>query len=129
MQKAIETANAPRPQGHYSQAVRVGHLLFVSGQLPFDQDANPVKGSIAEEASQALLNVRAIVQAAGGTITDIVQCIIYIADLSLWDEVNKVYGEFFAMAPVLPARAVVSVKELHYGARIEIQATAVLKGE
>ena len=126
MQEAIKTASAPEPRGHYSQAVKVGPWLFISGQLPVALDGNVVAGTIAEEAAQALENIRAIVEAADGTIADIVQCTIYISDIGHWPEVNGIYGAFFSEAPVLPARAVVPVKEMHYGAHIEIQAVAFL---
>jgi 2-iminobutanoate/2-iminopropanoate deaminase len=124
--EAIKTASAPQPRGHYSQAVRMGNFLFVSGQLPIDRSGNLIKGSLAEEAAQALENVRAIVKAAEGTIADIVQCTIYVSDIACWPVVDGIYGAFFADVPVLPARVVVAVKELHYGAHIEIQAIAVL---
>jgi 2-iminobutanoate/2-iminopropanoate deaminase len=126
MREAIKTTAAPQPSGHYSQAVRVGSLLFVSGQLPIDRHGNVVNGTVAQEATQALENIRAIVEAAEATIADIVQCTIYVSDISHWTEVNGIYGAFFAEVPVLPARAVVPVKELHYGAQIEIQAVAFL---
>jgi 2-iminobutanoate/2-iminopropanoate deaminase len=126
MHEAIETRNAPEPRGHYSQAVRMGSFLFVSGQLPLVRDGKLIDGTVAEECAQALENVRAIVEAADGTIADIVQCTIYVSDISHWTEVDGIYGAFFAEVPVLPARAVVPVKDLHYGAHIEIQAIAVL---
>src|SRR5260221_2146095 len=126
MPEAIKTTSAPEPRGHYSQAVRIGNLLFISGQLPIDRNGNVVKDTMAEEAGQALANIRAIVEAAKGTIADIVQCTIYISDIALWAEVNGIYGAFFSEVPVLPARAVVPVKEMHYGAHIEIQAIAFL---
>src|SRR5260221_6052684 len=84
MHEAIKTTSAPQPRGHYSQAVRVGSLLFVSGQLPIDRDGNLVKGTVAQEAAQALENIRAIVEAAKGTVADIVQCTIYISDIAHW---------------------------------------------
>jgi 2-iminobutanoate/2-iminopropanoate deaminase len=126
MREAIQTDRAPQPRGHYSQAVRSGSLLFISGQLPIDRDGNIFNGSMAEEAGQALANIRAIVEAAEGTIADVVQCTIYISDIAHWTEVDAIYGAFFSGVPVLPARVVVPVKEMHYGARIEIQAVAVL---
>ncbi len=106
--------------------MRIGSFLFVSGQLPIDRDGNVVSGSMAQETAQALDNVRAIVEAAAGTIADIVQCTIYISDMAYWAEVNGIYGAFFSEVSVLPARAVVPVKEMHYGAHIEIQAIAFL---
>lgn len=126
MHEAIKTTDAPQPNGHYSQAVRIGSFLFISGQLPVDRDGKAVRGTVAQEAAQALENVRAIVEAAQGTIADIVQCTVYISDTAHWTEVNGIYGAFFSHVPVLPARAIVPVKEMHYGARIEIQAVAVL---
>ena len=126
MREAIQTNSAPLPRGQYSQAVRAGNLLFTSGQLPFDRDGNLVNGTIAAETTQALENIRAIIEAAGGTIADIVQCTIYISDIAHLAEVDGIYGSFFSAAPVLPARAVVPVKEMHYGVRIEIQAVALL---
>lgn len=126
MHEAIKRTDAPEPRGHYSQAVRIGNLLFVSGQLPIDRDGNLVKGTLAQETVQALEKIRAIVEAADGTIADIVQCTIYISDIAHWAEINGIYGAFFSEVPVLPARSVLPVKEMHHGARVEIQAIACL---
>src|SRR5882762_1393537 len=123
---AIQTRAAPLPKGNYSQAVRVGDLLFISGQLPLDSEGRLVSGTVADQAKQALSNIRAIVEAAGGTMAHLVQCTIYVSDITHWAEVDKVYGTFMTGVPVLPARAVVPVKEMHYGAHIEIQAIASL---
>jgi 2-iminobutanoate/2-iminopropanoate deaminase len=128
MHEAIKTANAPQPLGHYSQAVRMGNFLFVSGQLPLDHGGTLLDGTVAQEAAQALQNIRAIVEAAGGTIAGIVQCTICLSDMAQWPAVNGIYGAFFSEVPVLPARAVVPVKELPRGAHIEIQAIAFLGG-
>ncbi len=125
MPEAIRTESAPTPKGHYSQAVKAGSLLFVSGQLPLDPEGQMVTGTISDEAKQALSNIRAIVEAAGGTIANVVQCTIYVSDMAYWDDVNKVYSAFFLGVPVLPARAVVPVKQMHFDAHIEIQAIAV----
>jgi 2-iminobutanoate/2-iminopropanoate deaminase len=124
MHKSIQTTAAAAPKGNYSQAVRVGTFLFVSGQLPIDLNGILIGGTIAEETFQVLHNLRAIVEAADCTIADIVQCTIYISDIRSWPDVNRVYGEFFSGVPVLPARAVVPVKQMHFGANIEIQAIA-----
>jgi 2-iminobutanoate/2-iminopropanoate deaminase len=124
--EAIRTSLAPVPKGNYSQAVRAGNFLFVSGQLPLDVEGRAVAGTISDEAKQALSNVHAIVEAAGGTMGNIVQCTVYISDIAHWLEVDKVYSAFFFGVPVLPARTVIPVKEMHYGAHIEIQAIAVI---
>ena len=122
----VQTKLAPEPKGSYSQAVHVGDFLFISGQLPLDSEGNLVGGTIGDQAKQALSNVRAIVEAAGGTLAHLVQCTIYISDIAHWAEVDKVYGTFMSAGPVLPARAVIPVKEMHYGAQIEIQAVAAI---
>src|SRR5260370_28096233 len=121
---AIKTTSAPLPKGNYSQAVRVGDLLFISGQLPLDSDGHLVSGTVATQAEQALANIRAILEAAGGTMAHMVQCTIYISDITHWAEVDKVYGTFMTGGPVLPARAVVPLKEMHYADHIEMQAIA-----
>ena len=124
LRDSVQTQTAPRPFGHYSQAVRAGGFVFVSGQLPVQLDGKMVEGDFTKEVQQTLANVRAIVEAAGGTLADIVQCTLYISDSSLWLEANEAYGRFFQGVPILPARAVVPVKEMHNRARIEIQAIA-----
>src|SRR5260370_15906455 len=123
---AIQTKSAPLPKGNYSQAVRIGDLLFISGQLPLDSEGRLVSGTVAAQAEQALVNIRAIVEAAGGTIAHLVQCTIYVSDITHWSEVDKDYGTFMSGAPVLSGRAVVPVKGMHYGAHIENQANPSL---
>ncbi len=122
----VQTKLAPQPKGNYSQAVRVGDLLFISGQLPLDSEGHLVSGTIGDQAKQALSNIQAILEAASGTLAQLVQCTIYISDITHWAEVDKVYGTFVSGLPVLPARAVIPVKEMHYGAQIEIQAIAAI---
>jgi 2-iminobutanoate/2-iminopropanoate deaminase len=126
MPEAIRTTSAPVPRGHYSQAVRIGNFLYISGQLPVNPNGNVVNGAMSEEATQALENIKAIVEAAEGTIADIVQCTIYISDIARWAEVDGIYGAFFSQVPVPPTRTMKPVKEMHYGARIGIQAIAFL---
>jgi 2-iminobutanoate/2-iminopropanoate deaminase len=124
MSEAISTKLAPLPRGFYSQAVRAGDFLFIAGQLPIDQQGQIVGESMAEQAEQALSNVRTILEAAGGDLADLVQCTIYISDIKQWQDVDEVYARFLSAIRVPPARAVVPVKEMHYGALVEIQAVA-----
>jgi 2-iminobutanoate/2-iminopropanoate deaminase len=124
--ESVFTEAAPRPFGHYSQAVRAGGFVFVSGQLPVEPSGKMVEGNFTKEVIQTLENVRAIVEAAGGQLSDIVQCTLYVSDSSLWSEANQAYSRFFESVQILPARAVVPVKTMHYGARIEIQAIALI---
>jgi len=126
MAEAVFTDQAPRPGGFYSQAVRAGQLLFVSGQLPLDSNGKVKGESAGEQARQAIQNVAAILSAAGATLADLVQVTIYVSDISQWSDVNAVYRELLKDVPVPPARAVVPVKEMHFGAQVEIQAVAVL---
>ena len=125
--EAISTKLAPLPRGFYSQAVRVGEFLFISGQLPLNQVGQAVNGPISKQAHQAFSNVQAILKGAGGNLSDLVQCTIYISDVGHWIEVDRIYTNFLSGVSVPPARAIVPVKELHYGALIEIQAIAYLK--
>lgn len=120
----IETPNAPLPAGHYSQATVVNGLVFVAGQLPIKPNREKVLGSIEEQTLQTLENVKAIVEAAGSDLHHIAKVTVYISDISLWEGVNKVYTEFFGAHK--PARAIVPVKDLHYGFLIEIEAVAVV---
>ena len=110
-------------RGFYSPAVRAGDFLFVSGQLPMITN-DRVEGTITNQTQQALANLRAVLQSYGQDITSLVQCTIYISDMALWPEVNAVYADFFSQVPVPPARAMVPVKTMHYGAMIEIQAVS-----
>lgn len=124
LQKAIVTEAAPSPRGFYSQAVHAGEFLFISGQLPLRVDGQLIGADIGVQTLQTLTNVRTILEAAGFTLGDLSQCTLYISDIDLWNEVNLVYSKFLKDVDVPPARAVVPVKELHYGALIEIQAIA-----
>ena len=122
----VSTASAPAPRGFYSQGVRNGNLLFISGQLPLDAAGNLVNGGIAEHATQTLKNVRAILDAGGGRIGDLAQVTVYITDLAHWPEFNAAYEKFLAGIATPPARAVVPVSALNKGALCEIQAIAVV---
>ena len=122
--EAIIAKDIAQPKGFYSQAVRAGDFLFIAGQLPLDKDGALVPGSVSVQAAQALANLRAILEAAGGTFSNLVQCTIYISDLTYWPEVNRVYANCLDGVVVPPARAIVPVKEMHYGSLIEIQAVA-----
>ena len=123
--QAIETRDAPSAAGHYSQAIVHNGVVYVAGQLPIDPKnrERPV-GSIEEQTEQTLRNVEAILTAAGSGLDRVLQMTIYISDISLWGGVNAVYAR--VMGAHRPARAVVPVKDLHYGYQIEIQAVAAV---
>ena len=121
--QAIETRDAPTAAGHYSQAIVHDGLVFVAGQLPIDpKDKNRPVGSIEEQTERTLRNVEAILVAAGSGLDRVLQMTIYISDIELWGGVNAAYAR--VMGSHRPARAVVPVKDLHYGYQIEIQAIA-----
>jgi 2-iminobutanoate/2-iminopropanoate deaminase len=123
--KSVLTPNAPAPGGHYSQAIIHNGLVYVAGQLPIDPKTGQRKlGSIEEQAEQTLENIRAILQAAGSDMNRVLKMTVYISDIDLWGKVNQIYARF--LGDHRPARAIVPVKELHYGFQIEIDAIAAV---
>ncbi len=119
----ISTADAPAPAGHYSQAVVHNGVVYVAGQLAITPGQKEHRvGSIAEQTEQTLRNVQAILRAAGSDLDRVLQMTIYISDIALWGDVNATYVRI--MGDHRLARAVVPVKDLHYGYQIEIQAIA-----
>ena len=122
--KKIQIEGTPIPKGHYSQAIVHNGLVYVSGQLPMDLvTGDPSKGDIAEQTEKALRNVEAVLKAAGSDLTQVIQMTIYISDGEYWAAVNEVFARI--MGDHRPARAIVPVKDLHFGLGIEIQAVAV----
>ena len=121
--KRINTPNAPQPAGHYSQATVYNGLVFVAGQLSIDPATGEKKlGSIEEQTEQALSNVHAILKAAGSDWDRVLKMNISIADINLWEAVNKVYSR--VLGENRPARAVIPCGPLHYGFLIEVEAVA-----
>ena len=106
--------------------MRAGNLLFLSGQLPLDAHGRLVSGGIVEQTNQVLANLQHLLHAAGADLTHLVQVTIYVAGIEHWPLVNSTYAAFLAAVPVPPARAVVPVPELHYGALVEMQAIATI---
>jgi 2-iminobutanoate/2-iminopropanoate deaminase len=123
----IQTPNAPKPGGHYSQAVVHNGLVFVSGQLSIDPSTGEKKiGTIEEQTEQALNNVAEILRAANSDLSQVLKMTIYVADIELWTAVNTVYAR--VMGEHRPARAVIPTGRLHYGFLIEIEAIAATFG-
>ncbi len=123
MKKLINTAKAPSAIGPYSQAIRVGGLIYTSGQLPIDPltGAFP-EGGIKAQTRQSLLNVKAILEEAHLTMDHIIKTTVFMADMGDFADMNAVYAEFFS-APY-PARSAVAVKTLPKGALVEIEVVA-----
>ena len=128
MQKEIiSTENAPQAIGPYSQAVKAGNLMFISGQIPLDpKTGDLVSESIDEQAKQVLNNIKSICEAAGQSIDDIVKISIFLTDLENFAIVNEVMKEYFAEP--YPARATVEVSGLPLGVNVEIEAILLING-
>src|SRR4028119_2230964 len=119
-------ANIPEPKGHYSPAVVHNGLIFVSGQLPRNAETGEVEpGAIEAQTELALRNVEQILLAAGSDLNHVLQMTIYVSEMELWDQVNETYAR--VLGEHKPARAIVPVKDLHFGTKIEIQAIAAVK--
>jgi 2-iminobutanoate/2-iminopropanoate deaminase len=125
MKKTIRTDAAPGAIGPYSQAVAVDGWLWVSGQIPTDPNSGElVSGDIAAATRRVLENLKAVIEAAGGTLAQVVRVTIYLTDLGHFQTVNAVYGEYFIESP--PARACVEVSGLPKGAEVEMDAVVRL---
>ncbi|MEY4630753.1 MAG: hypothetical protein RIQ81_873 [Pseudomonadota bacterium] len=125
--KVIQTSAAPAAIGPYSQAVVAGNMLFVSGQIPLDPTSGQlVGGGVEEQAVQVLKNLRAIIEAAGAKMGQVVKTTIFLKSMDDFQKVNEVYGTFFE-AP-FPARATVEVARLPRDVRVEIEAIVNLSG-
>jgi 2-iminobutanoate/2-iminopropanoate deaminase len=124
VRQAITTPNAPAAIGPYSQAIKAGNLLFLSGQIPLDpQTGNLVEGGIEAQTQQVFRNIGAILEAAGATFEHVVSVGVFLADMNDFAKVNEIYGTYFS-AP-FPARATVQVARLPRDCRVEIQVTGV----
>lgn len=121
----IKLPDVPEPKGHYSPAVEHNGLIFVSGQLPYHATGEVETGAIEAQTELALRNVETILHAAGSDLNHVLQMTIYISEIELWAQVNEVYKRI--LGDHKPARAIVPVKDLHFGTKIEIQAIAAVK--
>lgn len=119
--RAVATTQAPQAIGPYSQAVRVGELMFVSGQIPLDPaTGNMVPGGIAEQTEQVMKNLRGILESQGVGFEHVVKTTVYLIDMSHFAQFNEVYGRHL-QAPY-PARATIQVGRLPKDALVEIEA-------
>ena len=126
MQERVETTQAPKAIGPYSQAIKAGGFVFCSGQIPLDPTTNElVSGDISAETSRVLDNLKAVLLAAGSDLSRVVKTTIFLTDMNDFATVNSVYGRYFT-GDVLPARATVQVAGLPRGCRVEIDAVALL---
>ena len=123
--KIIHTDNAPKAIGTYSQAVRVGDTVYMSGQIPLDpKTMELVSGDIDKEIRRVFENLKAVAEAAGGSLAQAVKVNVYLTDLANFAKVNEVMAQY--MSEPYPARAAVGVAQLPRGARVEIDAVLFL---
>lgn len=125
MKKAISTTNAPGAIGPYSQAIQCGNLLFISGQIPVNPADGTVPDGIKAQTAQSIANIKAILAEAGLSIDNVVKTTVFLADMSLFVEMNEVYAANFT-AP-FPARSAVAVKALPKDVLVEIETIATLQ--
>jgi 2-iminobutanoate/2-iminopropanoate deaminase len=124
----VQTAHAPRPAGHYSQALVHGGVVYVAGQLPIDPNwPDAPHGSVEEQVVRVLRNVEAILHAAGSDLESLLAVTIYVTDIALWPRVNATYAE--VLGGHRPARTVVPVPALHHDYLVEVSATAALRAQ
>ena len=124
MKEIIQTDNAPKAIGPYSQAIKTSGFIFASGQIPTDPATGQfVPGGIAEQTEQAIRNPTRVLEAAGSGFNRVVKTTVFLADMSEFAAMNEVYGRFFSEEP--PARATVAAAGLPRDARVEIEAIAL----
>lgn len=122
--QVIHTDNAPKAIGPYSQAVKAGNMLFVSGQVPFvPETMEIVEGDVKAQTAQSLKNVQAILAEAGLDFSHVVKSTVFIKDMNEFAQINEVYAEFFGENK--PARACVEVARLPKDVKVEIQVIAI----
>ena len=121
----IATNDAPHAIGPYSQAVRSGNMLFLSGQIPLDpKSGNLIEGDFSAQSRRVFDNLRAVLKAAGADFRNVVRATVYLTDLSNFQTLNAIYGEYFGSHK--PARSTVGVAQLPRGAAVEIDLIAVI---
>lgn len=127
MIEKVETLDAPKAIGPYSQAVAFGNLLFCSGQIPLDPKSGEIVGKdSSEQAAQCFKNIKGVLKAAGTDISKVVKVTVFLKSMDDFAPVNEVYAKEFEGSPVLPARSAVEVARLPKGALVEIEAIAAL---
>jgi 2-iminobutanoate/2-iminopropanoate deaminase len=125
LRERIQTENAPAAIGPYSQAIKAGGFVFVSGQIAIDpRTGDLVAGGIAEQTERVLKNVSAVLEAAGSSLAQVVKTTVFLADMKEFSAMNEVYATFFSAEP--PARATVAAAGLPRDVRVEIEAVALL---
>ena len=125
MREPVQTKNAPAAIGPYSQAIKAGGFVFVSGQIPLDPKTGElVAGGIGEQTERVFKNLAAVLEASGSSLDQVVKTTVFLADMKEFAVMNDVYARFFSTAP--PARATVAAAGLPRDVRVEIEAVALV---
>ena len=123
MKEVIQTAGAPKAIGPYSQAIAWNQLLFLSGQIPLDPATGQiVEGGIGEQTERVLQNLKAVLEAGGSNLEQVLKTTVFLKDMGDFPQMNEVYGRYFQLSP--PARATVEAARLPKDVRVEIEAIA-----
>lgn len=123
--KMVATKNALNASGHYSQATVHNNMVYLSGQLAFNPETGEKElGCVTDEATRVLNNLALVLNEAGSSKDKVLKVTVYLSDIQLWDDVNRVYSEFFGEHR--PARAMVPCNDLHFGFQVEIDAIAYI---
>lgn len=126
MKQVLNTENAPKALGPYSQGIKAGCLIFLSGQLGLDPKTNDfAAGGVVEQTRQALSNLKHVIESAGSSMNNVVKTTVFLKDMNDFQAMNAVYGEFFKTEP--PARSTVQVAALPKGGLVEIEAIVKLE--
>lgn len=120
---AVSTDQAPAAIGPYSQAISLGNLLFTSGQIPLKPDGSLEEGDITAQSHQVLKNLKAVLEAGGSSLNNVVKCTCFLSDMNHFAAMNEVYGSYFTGTP--PARSAVEVARLPKDVLLEIEAIAL----
>jgi 2-iminobutanoate/2-iminopropanoate deaminase len=124
MKDRIQTDNAPKAIGPYSQAIKANGFVYASGQIPLDpKSMQIIEGGIGEQTERVMHNLKAVLEAAGSSFDRVVKTTVFLSDMNDFAEMNNVYGRFFGEAP--PARSTVEVSQLPRGVRVEIDVIAL----
>lgn len=123
MKKQVSTTKAPAAIGPYSQAIDLGNIVFISGQIPVNPETGEIPEGIAAQTAQSITNIKAILAEAGLTISDVVKTTVFLSDMCLFVPMNEVYAQNFTNP--FPARSAVAVKELPKQVLVEIETIAV----
>lgn len=122
----IATNKAPATIGPYSQAVKVGNFIFVSGQIPIDPKTGKIVGNdIMAQTKRVLENIKAVLEAAGANLTNVVKTTVYLVDMGDFNAMNEIYATYFSEKP--PARSTVEVSKLPKGSKIEVDVIAYVE--